>query len=100
MMLVIATQDYENYGYRWKPKGGSEYKVLGIPYPCDVNAIVDQLRSEIEQDNDSFKSTIIGYNVEADDYLSSFERDQLEYEGRITFPEPTLEYRDLVDTLA
>ena len=96
MMLVISTQDYENYGYRWKPKGGSEYKILGIPYPCDINEIVSMVRGQIEQDNDAFITNIIGYNVEADDYLSEFEQSQLEYEGKITFPEPTLEYGDLV----
>lgn len=25
--LVITTQVYENYGYRWKPKGGNEYHI-------------------------------------------------------------------------
>lgn len=96
MMLVIHTQDHENYGYRWKAKGGSEYKVLGVPSNIDVDALVDTLRSEIEVDNDSFRSTIIGYNLEQDDYLSHFERDQMEYEGKIVFPEPTLEYSDFV----
>ena len=42
MMLVITTQVYENYGAHdwdgkgecpqyWKAKGGSEYKILGVP---------------------------------------------------------------------
>jgi len=96
MILVIHTQDHENYGSRWKAKGGSEYKVLGVPSNIDVDALVDTLRGEIERDSDSFRSTIIGYNLEQDDYLSWFERSQLEHEGRIVFPEPQLEYADFI----
>ena len=43
MMLVIETQCYENYAWKedgsigtgaqayWKAKGGSSYKILGVP---------------------------------------------------------------------
>lgn len=103
MILVIATQDYENYAahtgfdgsYRWKAKGGSCYKIVNIPYPCDVNEIVDMVRSEIERNDDYFITDIIGYNIEADDYLSEFEQSQLEYEGKIHYPEPTIDYAEL-----
>jgi len=103
MILVIATQDYENYAahtgfdgtFRWKAKGGSCYKIVGIPYPCDVNEIVDSVRGQIEQHNDYFITDIIGYNVEADGWMSEFEESQLEYEGKIHYPEPTIEYTDL-----
>lgn len=109
MMLVISTQDYENYawvdgeiqtgkGAYWKAKGGSEYKITNIPYPCDVNEIVSIVRDQIERADDYFITNIIGYNVEADDYLSDFERSQLEYEGKITYAEPTIEYGELVDS--
>ena len=105
MILVIATQDYENYAahegftgeYRWKAKGGSEYKVTGIPEGTDIDQIVDSVRGEIEQDNPYFQTTIVGYGVEADDYLSWFERSQLEYDGEIQFAEPTIAYGSLVD---
>ena len=30
MKLLITTQVYENYGYRWKPKGGNDYVVRGV----------------------------------------------------------------------
>lgn len=111
MMLVISTQNYENYawvdgeiqagaGAYWKPKGGSEYKVTGIPNGADINEIVEQVRGQIEQADDYYIIDIIGYNVEADDYLSEFEQSQLEYEGAIRYPEPTIEYGSLVDSLA
>ena len=106
MMLVIATQDYENYawvdgelqtgaGAYWKAKGGQEYKITNIPYPCDINEIVELVRERIEIANDGFLSTIIGYNVEQDDYLSWFEESQLEHDGKIVFSEPTIAYGDL-----
>ena len=103
MILVIDTQDYENYAahtgfdgtYRWKAKGGSSYKIVGIPYPCDVNEIVEMVRSEIERNDPYFITEIIGYNVEADGWMSDFETSQLEYEGEIRFPEPTIDYSEL-----
>ena len=103
MMLVIGTQDYENYAahggftgeFRWKAKGGSEYKITNIPKGADINEIVEMVRGEIECHNDYFITDIIGYNVEADDYLSDFEQSQLDYEGSITFKEPVIDYSDL-----
>ena len=102
MMLVISTQCYENYGTEtdpyWKAKGGSEYKILGVPTDVDSDEILSIVRRSmpiIEQDNAFLQTTIIGYGLEADDWLSDFERSQLEYEGSIQFAEPTIEYSDL-----
>ena len=102
MMLVISTQCYENYGTEtdpyWKAKGGSEYKILGVPTDVDSDEILSIVRRSmpiIEQDNDYFQTTIIGYGLEADDYLSWSEKSQLDYDGDIEFPEPTIEYSDL-----
>ncbi len=96
--LLITTQVYENYAWGedgslgtgadayWKPKGGSDYVVRGVD-ECDmIDIIVDRVRGKIEQDNDAFMERIIGYSVVADDYLTEFERDQLEFEGKIRFP--------------
>ncbi len=86
--LLITTQVYENYGDAdqpyWKPKGGVDYVVKNI----DVNRasdIVNLVSGEIECDNEMFREHVIGWEVVADDYLTDFERSQLEYEGRITF---------------
>jgi hypothetical protein len=107
MMLVISTQCYENYAWNedgsigtgpdayWKAKGGSEYKILGVPTNVDLNEVVTLVRGDIEKSNDYVQETIIGYGLEADDWLSDFERSQLEYEGSIQFAEPTIEYSDL-----
>lgn len=107
MMLVIETQVHENYAWNedgsigtgdqayWKAKGGSSYKILGVPTNVDLDEIVSMVRGEIEKSNDYIQETIIGYGLESDDWLSWFERSQLEYDGEIKFAEPSLEYSEL-----
>ena len=103
MIVVIATQDYENYAahqgftgeFYWKAKGGSEFKITGVPQGVDLQEVVDLVRGELEQDNEYFQTTIIGYKAESDDYLSWFEQSQLEYDGSITYREPEIEYSEL-----
>ena len=94
--LLITTQVYENYGAHdwdgvgqcpqyWKAKGGNDYVVKRI----NVNKVTETvmaLRGQIEQDNDGFRETIIGWEVVANDYLTEFEKSQLEYEGSIRYP--------------
>lgn len=94
MQLLITTQVYENYGYRWKPKGGNDYKfALGHQLRSDeaLSEIVEYFRAKIETDNEQFQETIVGYQVVSDDYLTEFERSQLEYDGRIAYPATVLE---------
>ena len=105
MMIVISTQDYENYAahqgfdgsYRWKAKGGSEFKITGVPHGVDIDEVVEMVRGDIERNDEYFQTTIIGYGTQSDDYLSWFEKSQLEYEGEITFKEPEIEYSELND---
>lgn len=88
--LLISTQVYENYGNAenpyWKPKGGSDYVLKNFKNFNNVTEVVMALRSTIEHDNDGFQEYIIGWEVVSDDYLTQFEKDQLEYEGVIRFP--------------
>lgn len=88
--LLIQTQVYENYGSAdkpyWKAKGGSDYVVKKFRDFNRVTETVMALRSQIECDNEFYTETIIGWEVVDNDYLTDFERSQLEYEGRITFP--------------
>lgn len=107
MMLVIETQCYENYAWNedgsigtgpdayWKAKGGRFYKILGVPSDVDLDEVVSLVRDNIEYSNDYTQQTIIGYGLESDDWMSWFERSQLEYDGSIEFAEPTIEYSDL-----
>jgi len=94
--LLITTQVYENYGAHdwdgvgecpqyWKAKGGNDYVVKKI----NVNKVTETvmaLRGQIECDNEGFREHIIGWEVVANDYLTEFEKSQLEYEGSIRYP--------------
>lgn len=103
MVLVIQTQYRENYAahqgftgeYYWKNKGGDSVKVLNVPTDANLEEIVEVLRGELEQSNDYVQEYIIGYGLEEDGWLSDFETSQLEYEGEITYKEPTYQYADL-----
>lgn len=107
VMLVIRTQVYENYAWNedgsigtgvntyWKAKGGSEYKVLNVPLNTDYEAIVTL--AAVERNDDYFQESVIDWSIESDDYLSWFEKSQLDYEGSITCKEPTMEYADLIN---
>jgi hypothetical protein len=102
MKLLITTQVYENYGAHdwdgtgecpqyWKAKGGCDYVVKKI----NVNKVTETvmaLRSQIECDNEGFREHIINWEVVADNYLTEFEKSQLEYEGKITYPAKELEW--------
>jgi hypothetical protein len=88
--LLIQTQVHENYGTEsepyWKPKGGGDYVIKNFRKFNRVTETVMAVRAQIEQDNEFYREYIIGWEVVADDYLTQFERDQLEYEGQIRFP--------------
>jgi hypothetical protein len=107
MMLVISTQVRENYAWNedgsigtgadayWKFKGGHEYKITNVPLNIDYAAVVDMVRGQVERDDDYFQEYILDWSMEADDYLSAFEQSQLEYDGEVEYPEPTLDYNEL-----
>ena len=104
MMLVIRTQYMENYGAHdwdgtgqcpqyWKMKGGSEYKITDVPLNIDYQEVVSM--ANVETDNEYCREYILDWSIESDDYLSWFEKSQLEYDGEITCKEPTIEYSEL-----
>ena len=95
--LLITTQVYENYGAHdwdgvgqcpqyWKAKGGNDYVVKKFKDLNKVTETVMALRGQVEQDNEGFRETIIGWEVVANDYLTEFEQSQLDYEGSIRYP--------------
>ena len=92
--LLITTQVYENYGDaekpHWKAKGGSDYVVKNFKGHTTTAVMV--LRDQIEQDNEYFREYINDFHIVADDYLTEFERSQLEYEGEIRFPAKELAF--------
>jgi len=103
--LLISTQVYENYAWDengnlgtgdkayWKPKGGDDYVVKNFKGGDEAATMaVMALREKIESDNDAYRESIISWKIVADDYLTQYERDQLEYDGKIMFPSTELEY--------
>jgi hypothetical protein len=98
MKLLITTQVYENYAWNedgtigtgdaayWKAKGGDEYVVTGIWDEEEATVAVMALREEIEKANDYMTESIVDYQLLDNDELTPFERDQMEYEGKIVFP--------------
>jgi len=102
MKLVISTQVYENYGAHdwdgtgecpqyWKAKGDYVIKRFKGGDEEAVKAIFC-LRSQIESDDEFYRESILSWNIVGDDYLTEFEKDQLEYEGKIRFPAKELEW--------
>ena len=106
MKLMINCQYMENYGahdwdgqgecpQRWKFKGGQDYAFhMGRAY-YDIPTLVDSLRSKVEWSDEGSRQYIVGYEVVEDDYLTEYERSQLEYEGRIVFPTQVLELEEV-----
>jgi hypothetical protein len=106
MKLVIDTQYMENYGAHdwdgegecpqyWKMKGGEEYMIENCPADVDPKEVISMLGQEVEWSDHGSRSYVIGMHFEADDYLSNFERSQLEFDGEITFKAPRVDYQDL-----
>jgi hypothetical protein len=77
----------------WKMKGGSEYKITDVPLNIDYQEVVSM--ANVEKDNEYCREYILDWSMEADDYLSWFEKSQLEYDGKITCAEPIIEYSEL-----
>jgi hypothetical protein len=77
----------------WKMKGGSEYKITNVPLNIDYQEVVSM--ANVEKDNEYCREYILDWSLESDDYLSWFEKSQLEYDGKITCAEPIIEYSEL-----
>ena len=101
MMVVISTQYMENYGTpgqsHWKYKGGSDYKVLNVPDTLSPYQVLEQVRDRIEYKSSYAEEYILGCTERPDDWLSGFEQSQLEYDGAILYPEPTINYEEIAN---
>ena len=98
MKLLITTQVYENYGAHswdgkgecpqyWKAKGGSDYVIKNFRGgETQASMMVMAVRDRIEERNDFFEENIIDWSIVEDDYLTDFERSQLEYDGEVRYP--------------
>jgi len=53
--------------------------------------VYDYIALKIEEKSDYYEESIINYSIEDNDYISEFEKSQLEYEGFIRFFEPRID---------
>jgi hypothetical protein len=101
MKLLIQTQVYENYGAHdwdgtgtcpeyWKAKGGSDYFVPNTNTIDEAHIIMLDVRAQVEQNSIAYSEHIIHWEIVADDFMTEFEKDQLEFEGTIRFPTKTI----------
>ena len=98
MKLHIWTQDAENYGAHdwdgtgecpqyWKFKGGVDFIVPKFKgNEQDATLAVMSLRSQIEENSQYFRREVIGWSIVPNDFMTEFEKDQLDFEGTIRFP--------------
>ena len=104
MQLLITTQIQENYGAHdwdgegecpqyWKFKGGNDYKYSLGSQVRNAEALQELARYfilNIEVSNEYYREYVLGWYVVTDDYLTDFEKSQLEYDGHIAYPAKVL----------
>ena len=115
MKIAIETQYMENYGAHdwdgtgvcpqyWKFKGGDTFilEVPGFRFNDEfaekkAEMVVDSIRDKIEYKSDFAKEYIIGWGFVEDDYMTEFEKSQLEYDGKVTFPAKRVTYDEIME---
>jgi len=65
-----------------------------LPLNIDYAEVV--AAADIEKNNDYCREYILDWSLESDDYMSWFEKSQLEYDGVIACKEPRIDYNELV----
>jgi hypothetical protein len=100
-MIIIQTQVYENYGDvanpYWKPKGGDDVKITEVPEYVSIKDVYDLAEKTLTVEGDDYRCFVIDAFIVEDDYLSEFERSQLEYDGKIIYPERVIKYTELLE---
>ena len=103
MKLFITTQDHENYGYRWKPKGGTDYVITLEDFNWEnctsdgrLAAVVKELAHFIEIHDNMYMSQIIHYSVVDDWFVTEFEQEQMDSEGYIPYPAVRKTYHEML----
>jgi hypothetical protein len=101
--IHVYTQEYENYAWvdgelqtgssaYWKAKGGRDIFITNFDGDKKTaTTVVESLRNQIEIGNDAYISEIIGFDIVEDDFMTEFEKSQLDYEGQIRFPAEVIE---------
>ena len=118
MKIAIETQYMENYGAHdwdgkgecpqyWKMKGGDTVilEVPGFRFNDEfaqkkAQMIIDSIRDKIEHNSYYSKEYIISWDFVEDNYVTEFEKSQLEFDGEVTFPAKRVCYDELVKEAA
>jgi hypothetical protein len=90
--FLVVAQYEENYGAHswdgqgecpqyWKMKGGDDFIVTAK----DKYTAVEMVKPHL-YDNNYAKSYIVHHEEVAPDYMTEFEKNQLEYDGEIMYP--------------
>lgn len=107
MKIMLHTQCHENYGAHdwdgkgqcpqyWKAKGGSDIELdveLSWNEAADtalVKSLVEKASAKINKKNHYFEEYVIDWELIDKDYLTWFEKSQLEMEGVIRWPRQKL----------
>ena len=102
MKAIFTTQVFENYAWRedgsigtgedayFKPKGGDEYVVKNVD-KSQMLRILKEVKAQVEVSNDYFRETVVDFVLVEDDYLTEYERSQLEWDGSIVYSPKELE---------
>ena len=102
MKAIFTTQVFENYAWRedgtigtgedayFKPKGGDEYVVRNVN-KSQMSRILAEVKAQVEVSNDYFRETVVDLQLVEDDYLTEYERSQLEWDGCIVYSPKELE---------
>ena len=102
MKAIFTTQVFENYAWRedgsigvgadayFKSKGGDEYVVKNVD-KSQMLRILKEVKAQVEVSNDYFRETVVDFVLVEDDYLTEYERSQLEYDGCIVYSPKELE---------
>lgn len=103
MKLLLHTQIHENYGAHdwdgkgecpqyWKAKGGSDIELdreLTWNEAADialVKSLVDAATAKINRKTNFFEEYVVDWELITPDHLTWFEKSQLDFEGKITYP--------------
>jgi len=111
--LLIQTQVPGNYGahawngkgecpQNWKAKGGEDYVLPGLISHggalggglqggmSALQALVEGLKPQVESNDRYYRETVVSWEVLADDQLTPWEANQLQFDGRVKYPAKVL----------
>ena len=75
---------------RYAEARGDEYVVRNVD-KSQMTRILAEVKAQVEVSNDYFRETVVDLQLVEDDYLTEYERSQLEWDGCIVYSPKELE---------